>query len=137
MVIYVFRRAAEEKERMEEEDKLSEKLRVVVRVELQKKAYIAMFGEDTAASDIASVAPEKGVDGLLTVPEWMVLPDSWDDMNIVEQQRTIYRESRRRELELEAKKSIEKERKIMQQLYKKGKKDWKAAHRLLGESALC
>lgn len=120
------RRAAEELEIMIEEDKRSKMLQDLDRLERQKAAYIAVFGEDDD-SDLGNQIPSYTIaeDGSVIVPHWMIVPDNWMNMTIEQQKKFVRLMSLRQKLAMDVLKNIEKDRKKTEILQKKSKKEWK------------
>ena len=120
------RRAAEELEIMIEEDKRSKMLQDLDRLERQKAAYIAEFGEDVDSNAVDQLSTYTiAEDGSIIVPLWMIVPDNWMDMTIEQQKKYVRLMSLRQKLALDVIKNAERDRKKMEVLQKKSKKEWK------------
>ena len=121
------RKIAEEIEWMIEEDKRSKMLQDLDRLERQRAAFTAVFGEDDASS--SSLNPDDLVqvmaDGNVVIPPWLVLPENWVEMNQVQQHRYVYIMTKRKTLRQNLFKNLEKERRRLEVVKKKGKKEWK------------
>merc|ERR1711871_398528 len=68
---------------------------------------------------------ETNEDGDVVIPKWMVLPDNWVDMNRVRQHEYVYHETKTRECRMNVVKNNERERRRLEAMQKKGKREWR------------
>lgn len=117
------RRQLEDRAHMVVEDKLSEALREVDRLERQRKKYIAEFGMDDDLDGLDGEEQKKKK--IIKIPEWMKkVPDVWDDWDAEKQMKYIDFHSNIRMRMKIIEKKAELEARRLAKLERKSTKEW-------------
>lgn len=130
------RRRQEERAHMIIEDKLSEALREVDRLERQRQQFIAEFGVDED-DDEAEAGEEKQEEKLVVkVPDWMKKPDGWDDWDVKRQMKYLQFQTEMRIRYKVVEKKHRIERKRLEKMEKKSTKEWAATFSVFDQKAM-